>query len=248
MKVLVIAHGEEIRLGWLTDALDEVGAEATLIDLAQGDQLPSQEFDRVVVLGGHMGAYDEAEYPWLTEEKVFIGETLKADTPVLGVCLGSQLIADVIGGRAYKAADVEVGLVSLDVTHAGAADASIREITGSVAAWHGDTFDLPPEAEILARTERHPHAFRFGSALGVQFHPEVTPEMWKVWTEKVGTDELSEAGIDPVAFQEELHGERERLRKQAVAFFSSWLTEEEGGWNETLSAGVVGDVQRSINE
>lgn len=226
MKVLVVAHGEEIQPGWLADALDEVGAEATIVDLAQGEELPDGEFDRVVLLGGHMGAYEEAEYPWLVEEKAFIGETLEAQTPLLGVCLGSQLIADVIGGRAYKASETEVGLVSLDITPEGAADPTLGEIGGSVAAWHGDTFDLPPEAQVLARTGTVPHAFRYRSALGVQFHPEVTPELWKRWTDRVGTSDLSDAGLDPEAFQEELDQDRERLRNQAVAFLSSWLSEE----------------------
>lgn len=225
MRVLVITHGEEIQPGWLSDALDEVGAETTLVDIAQGDHLPPPDFERVVVLGGHMGAYEEQRYPWLVEEKVFIQQALAEETPVLGVCLGSQLIADVIGGRTFKAPQVEVGLVSLDFTEAGAADPSMREIGGTVAAWHGDTFTLPSDAHLLARTEDHPHAFRYGSALGVQFHPEVTPEMWRTWTDKVGTGDLSGAGLDPEAFQQGLAEEQERLRKQAVAFFRSWLLE-----------------------
>ena len=154
MKVLVIAHGAEIQPGWLADALDEVEAEATEateVDLAQGGELPDDRFDKVVVLGGHMGAYDEAEHPWLVGEKNYIRQNLDANTPVLGICLGSQLIADVIGGRAYQAADTEVGLVSLDMTPDGAADSSLGEITGPVAAWHGDTFDLPPDARYLCR-------------------------------------------------------------------------------------------------
>jgi len=226
MKVLVVVHGEEIQPGWLTDALEEVGADSTIVDLAQGQELPEGEFDRVVVLGGHMGAYDEAEYPWLVQEKVFIGDIIAANTPVLGVCLGSQLIAEVIGGRAYKAADTEVGLLSLEITPEGDTDSTLKEISGPVAAWHGDTFDLPPEAQVLATTGTVPHAFRHGSAMGVQFHPEVTPELWKGWTDKVGTNDLSDAGLDPVAFQEQLDEDRERLRSQAVAFFCAWLSEE----------------------
>ncbi len=225
MKVLVIAHGAEIQPGWLTEALDQVGADATEVDLAQGGELPDDRFDKVVVLGGHMGAYDEAEHPWLVGEKKYIRQNLDVNTPVLGICLGSQLIADVIGGRAYQAADTEVGLVSLDMTPEGAVDSSLAEITGPVAAWHGDTFDLPLDARILARTNDYPHAFRYGSALGVQFHPEVTPELWKIWTDQEGTDDLSEAGLDPSAFQGELDNDRERLRSQAVAFFRAWLNE-----------------------
>ena len=96
---------------------------------------------------------------------------------------------------------------------------------GPVAAWHSDTFDLPPDARVLAHTDDYPHAFRYGSALGVQLHPEATPELWEVWTDQEGTDDLSEAGLDPSAFQGELDDDRERLRSQAVAFFRAWLDE-----------------------
>ncbi len=192
----------------------------------------------------------EAEYPWLVGEKKCIRQNLEANTPVLGICLDSQLIADVIGGRAYQAADTEVGLVSLDMTPDGATDFSLAEITGPVAAWHGDTFDLPPDARVLARTDGYPHAFRYGSALGVQFHPEVTPELWEVWTDQEGTDDLSEAGLDPSAFQGELDDDRERLRSQAVAFFRAWLNEKTRAAtelpfrNESPASSVIGAVQR----
>lgn len=225
MRVLVIAHGEEIQPGWLSDALDEVGAEATVVDVTRSGGLPADNFDRVVVLGGDMGAYDEDEYPWLVGEKAFLSEALAAETPVLGVCLGSQLIADVIGGRAYRAETPEVGLVSLGLTPDGESDPTLGEISGPVAAWHHDTFDLPPSALVLATTDSYPHAFRYGSALGVQFHPEVTPELWKEWTDRIGTSELSNAGLDPEAFHTRLVEDSDRLRKQAIAFFRSWLEE-----------------------
>ncbi len=225
MNVLVVAHGEEITPGWLLDALEEVSADHIMFDLSRGDPVPETAFDKVVVLGGHMGAYEMDEYPWLATEKEFIRLHLADDTPLLGVCLGAQLVADVIGGRACRSADTEAGLITLRRTEAGEADATVAAIDGPVVVWHNDTFDLPADAELLALTDGYPHAFRYGSALGVQFHPEVTPEMWRGWVAKVGTDDLVEAGVDPDELERRITAEAARLRTQAVAFFRSWLEE-----------------------
>ncbi len=225
MNVLVLAHGEEITPGWLLDALEEVEADHALVDLSRGDPIPETGFDKIVVLGGHMGAYEVDEYPWLATEKEFIRLHLADETPLLGVCLGSQLVADVIGGRAYRSPETEAGLITLQPTGAGAADATVAAIEGPVVAWHNDTFELPADAELLAFTDGYPHAFRHGSALGVQFHPEVTPEMWRGWIQKVGTGDLVEAGVDPEELERRISTEASRLRSQAVAFFRSWLEE-----------------------
>jgi GMP synthase (glutamine-hydrolysing) len=211
--------------GWLADALAEVGAEYTMVDLSEGDAVPSGEWDKVVVLGGHMGAYETDKYPWLAAEKDFLREQLGRETPVLGVCLGSQLLADVIGGRAYLGDGKEIGFLTLERTAAGESDATLGALDGAVVAWHQDTFDLPDGAELLAFTGRYPHAFRYGSALGVQSHPELTPEMWAGWMAEEGSGDLEAAGLDPSEFSKRLADESERLRVQAVAFFRSWLEE-----------------------
>ena len=225
MNVLILAHGPEITPGWLTEALEATGATHEVADLSIGQPVPTGGWDKIVVLGGHMGAYEDGDNPWLEVEKAFIDHQLADGTPLLGVCLGSQLIADVIGGRAYRGATTEAGLISLERTPAGAADATLGAIGGPVVAWHHDTFDLPPDAELLAYTSDYPHAFRYGSALGVQFHPEVTPDMWRDWIAMAGPDELQDAGLDPDSFGQEIIAQAPRLRRQAVAFFRSWLEE-----------------------
>jgi GMP synthase (glutamine-hydrolysing) len=158
-------------------------------------------------------------------EKDFIKGQLAAETPVLGVCLGSQLIADAIGGRAYLGSGTEVGFITLQRTEAGASDSTVAALDGSVVAWHQDTFDLPADAEVLAFTGAYPHAYRHGSALGVQAHPELTPEMWAGWMAEEGAGDLEKAGIDPAEFNQRLADESDRLRNQAVAFFRAWLEE-----------------------
>ena len=225
MRVLVLTHGPEITPGWLEDALREVGAEADMVDLSRGDSLAGRRWDKVVVMGGHMGAYDVDAHSWLRAEKAFIKDQLAAGTPLLGICLGSQLLAEAAGGSAYRSDRTEVGLLSLQHTADGAEDAAVAAIDGAVVVWHHDTFDLPPAAELLARTNDYPHAFRVGSGLGVQFHPEVTPEMWDGWVAAAGTEELESAGLDPDRFAEALRADAGRLRTQAVAFFRTWLEE-----------------------
>jgi len=225
VKVLVFAHGPLVTPGWLADALGEVGADHTMVDLSLGDPVPSGRWDKVIVLGGHMGAYEIDAYPWLVAEKQFLKGQLAEETPVLGVCLGSQLLADVIGGRAYLGSGKEIGFLSLQRTEAGERDPTMAALDGTVVAWHQDTFDLPDGAELLAFTGQYPHAFRFGSAMGVQSHPELTPEMWAGWMAAEGSADLEDAGLDPADFAQRLADESERLRRQAVAFFRSWLEE-----------------------
>lgn len=225
MNVLVIAHGPEITPGWLTDAAQSRGDHLILLDLSQGDEVPERSWEKVIVLGGHMGAYEDDTYPWLREEKRLLRTELGAETPILGVCLGSQMIAEVIGGRARRAADTEIGFIEPERTDVGARDSVLATLSGSVLSWHHDTFDLPGGIDLLSSTARYPQAFRHGSALAVQFHPEVTPEMWKGWIQTAGPTELEGAGLEPEAFQERLEAESDRLRDQAVAFFGSWLDE-----------------------
>lgn len=225
MNVLVLAHGEGITPGWLLDALTEMEADHTIRDLSRGDRVPLGPWDKIIVLGGDMGAYEEDEYPWLATEKEFIRMQLADDTSLLGVCLGSQLLADVIGGRSHRGPDTEAGFITLERTAAGEADAAVCAIDGPVVAWHHDTFELPPDAELLASTGGYPQAFRYRSALGVQFHPEVTPEMWNKWVAMEGTAELEAAGLDPDEFSQRLEVDAGRLRAQALAFFRTWLEE-----------------------
>ncbi|MGI9647507.1 MAG: type 1 glutamine amidotransferase [Acidimicrobiia bacterium] len=225
MRVLVVTHGREMANGWLDDALAEVGAEYEIVDPSRGDDLPVSDYDKVIVLGGHMGAYDQELHPWLTTEKAFIKRRIADETPLLGVCLGAQLIAEVGGGRAYRADHTEAGMVTIQPTRAGRTDPVLSAIEGPVVAWHHDTFELPSGAELLGVTDDYPHAFRYGRAFGVQFHPEVTPDMFRTWASMAGPEELKTAGLDPDHFAEGLDADADRLRRQAVAFFRTWLEE-----------------------
>jgi GMP synthase-like glutamine amidotransferase len=136
------------------------------------------EVDFLVVLGGPMSANDEATHPWLAREKEFIREIIAAEKPVLGICLGAQLIANALGAAVYSNRVKEIGWFPL--RGVPSSDASVFRFPPSIDVlhWHGETFDLPPGAVRLAETDACRHqAFQIGrTVLGLQFHLEMTPE------------------------------------------------------------------------
>lgn len=159
------------------------GHSLTVTGLFHGTPLPAHdEFDLLVVMGGPMSVHDEREYPWLKREKRLIDEALRAAKGVLGVCLGAQLLADVLGARVYRSGEKEIGWhpVRAVRNRPDAASPWAATLPDSFLAfhWHGETFDLPSGAVHLAETDVCPHqAFAIGSqVLALQFHLEVTPE------------------------------------------------------------------------
>lgn len=131
--------------------------------------------DLLVVMGGPMSVNDEAGFPWLAAEKRFIAEAAALGRPLLGICLGAQLIASAHGARVYRNADKEIGW--FDVHAVDAADGCFRFPDAvRVLHWHGETFDLPPGARLLASSAACRHqAFQLGErAIGLQFHLEMT--------------------------------------------------------------------------
>lgn len=152
------------------------------------DLLPDQDsFDALIVMGGPMNIYEEREYPWLKEEKKFILTAIQNGKKVLGICLGAQLIANVLGAKVYKNARKEIGWLPVQWTDACRTlkpfSAFPRET--SVFQWHGDTFSIPKDAVRLAGSEAcENQAFLYdGRVLGLQFHLESTPESVRLLTE-----------------------------------------------------------------
>ena len=144
------------------------------------EPLPAvEEVDLLVVMGGPMNVHQEAEYPWLTREKQFIAAAIAAGRKVLGICLGAQLVADVLGARVYASGEKEIGWFAIERTGAAAASGLFSRFPQrlEVFHWHGDTFDLPAGALHVARSEGCEHqAFVYGErVVGLQFHLETTP-------------------------------------------------------------------------
>jgi GMP synthase-like glutamine amidotransferase len=149
------------------------------VQLHDDAPLPELEaFDAAVLMGGPMSVNDESRQAWLRREKRWIGQVLAAGRPLLGVCLGAQLLASVLGSRVRPAGVKEIGWLSVQL-RAPRAATPLADWPDELVVlhWHGETFDLPAGAAWLAETAACPlQAFAYGPALGLQFHVEATPE------------------------------------------------------------------------
>ena len=178
MDVFVLRHEPFEHLGLIGKYLQSQGVVATYHDL--NDPIPSMDYTAIIVLGGPMSANDPI--PGLADELRVIERALQRGTPLLGICLGSQLIAKALGARVYRNDTLEIGWAPVHLT----GDSIFRGIDSPATFfhWHGETFDLPNGAERLAWSERtRNQAFRFGSKVyGLQFHPEVDAAMIEDWS------------------------------------------------------------------
>jgi GMP synthase-like glutamine amidotransferase len=188
VRVLVLQHIACEPPGVYEDVLRQRGTSIHRVELDEGEPLPDRsEIDAIVCMGGPMSATDDAELPWLADEKAFIADAVRGGVPFWGVCLGVQLLAASLGARVYPGPAPEVGVLPVELTSEGLADPVFSGLPPVLPTlqWHGDTFDLPVGAVRLAGSPAYPNqAFRFGeSAYGVQFHIEVSPELAREWAE-----------------------------------------------------------------
>ncbi len=227
MKPIVVLRNEpDAPAGYLGDALDRRGWSWQTVRLDAGDPLPlPQDVSGVAVLGGAMGAYDEESFPFLADEKRFLRACAETGVPVLGICLGCQLLADALGGSAYLAGSAEVVFEPIDLTAAGRSVPVVAAMEGRrVIRFHQDTFDLPPGAELLATGGGFLQAFRFGSAVGIQPHPEVTPALLSMWFGHDSARELAfRAGTDPDELGAIFAAAEAEAEATAQAVFDAWL-------------------------
>jgi len=223
---VILQHDPSIHLGNIGPVLTEHGYDLRIVDVTTEDvsAIDPAEADLVVVLGGEMGAYQTDEFPFLEQEKELLRERIAAERPVLGVCLGAQLMAGALGERVYKGETTQIGYRRVEPTTAGT-DSPIRHFDGvPVVEWHGDTFELPEQATLLASSSDYSNeAFAIGGfALAVQFHPEVTDEMHEAWVAD-GYNELDELAIDPDALRRDREVYSARMQEASRAAFSEWL-------------------------
>jgi GMP synthase-like glutamine amidotransferase len=179
--VLVLQHEDSGGPGNLAGWLDERGIPWELVDVSAGSLPPARPRRAVVVLGSVESVYDPL-VEWLDAEKAFLAQVIATGTPVLGLCFGGQLLADVLGGQVVIAEVAEIGWV--DVSPVVAGDAGDIRVGGRWFAWHYDQFRPPPGSTVLAHSSHCVHAFRHGPHLGLQFHPEVTPRQVELWLDK----------------------------------------------------------------
>lgn len=174
-------------------------------------------YDAVLVLGGSANVGEEDRHPWMGEEKALIAELLDRERPLLGVCLGAQLVADVAGGRVARLERPEIGWHDVELDPAAAADPLLADAPPRLRAlqWHSFGFALPPGAAALARSDAGMQAYRIGErAWGLQFHAEVTAATLARWLELHGGDgDAERAGLRREGVAAE--AEREMVRWNA---------------------------------
>jgi GMP synthase (glutamine-hydrolysing) len=228
MRFLVLQNDAVVPLGNFGMAASHHGHAVYVVSLFDGEQIPDVAgFDGVVLLGGGMGSYDEESHPYLVDEKSFVADVVERGVPVLGICLGCQLLADALGGRAYHSGAPEVEFKKLTATVVGdrVMDALV---SGRVLSLHEDTFDVPEGATVTATSDRFTHAFRHGSALAVQSHPEVTPATLCEWTRDPSVGIIAEqAGVNQEDLVAEVSGAEAEIEATALAFFGAWFDEVE---------------------
>jgi GMP synthase (glutamine-hydrolysing) len=206
-RVLAIAHHTDSGAGVFAEAMQRAGAEVDEWLIPEGGSPPREprEYTAVVALGGAMHADQAQAHPWLERERELLCELVQAHIPVLGVCLGAQLLAQAAGGKALRAARPEIGWYEVQVSEEGAGDPVLGPLAPGFEAfgWHSYEVALPEGAGLLARSEACIQAFRVGDrAWGIQFHSEVTRRDLLAWIDD-SRDGPDARGVDLEALRDQ---------------------------------------------
>jgi GMP synthase (glutamine-hydrolysing) len=224
-SALAIRHVAFEDLGSFGPVLESRGYAVRSLD-AGYDDLSDANCDLLVVLGGPIGANDEADFPFIRDELRLIEQRVRLGRPVLGICLGAQLIARALGARVYRAKAKEIGFAPVSLTAAGRQSCLAPLADTAVVHWHGDTFDLPDGARHLAATDVCPHqALAWGAddaVLALQFHPEVTARGLERWF--IGhSGELAASGLSVNALRDDAARHGAALERAAGDILARWL-------------------------
>ncbi len=225
-KVLFLQHGDVDKPGLLAETLSTEGIGLEIFHAWRDGDFPVlQEFHALALGGGGQSAWEVEEHPYLETECRMIREAFRLGIPVLGLCLGAQLIARALGAEVRRAARKEIGFFPVELHPAGISDPIVGALPARFPAthWHGDVFDIPGDAACLGASALTPHQIlrRGTNALGFQFHLEMTPPLFEelVWdSEAFFRDE----GLSPEALIREAREVLPALEPSAREVFRRW--------------------------
>ena len=206
--------------GYLGDLITSDGFNVESVHAKQ-ENLPEKEFSLIVILGAPESANDDLLY--LHKEQELIKKSVDKETPVLGICLGSQLIAKTFGGKVYQGPKKEIGFYKDLVPESNSSLFSGFENPFTVFHWHGDTFDLPQGATRLVRSEIYPNqAFQYQSAVGLQFHLEVNEQMVNLWLDKTEEKLQNIPYIDPKKIRSDIDENISIVKSNMKNFYNNF--------------------------
>jgi GMP synthase (glutamine-hydrolysing) len=232
-KILVLQHHPAENLGAIADALEEAALAWQYVRVFEGHRIPAEMKGAggLVVMGGPETVYQLDRYPYLREEMRLIEDAIKQNRPVLGVCLGSQLLASTLGATVRRGESREIGWYPVRLTDTARDDRLLRGLPGEFVAahWHSDVFDLPAGAVVLASSEKTPiQAFRYGEkAYGFLFHAEMTQEILEALVGEF-RDGLTRVGVDGDAILSQAQSYLPKLGGISSTIFSRWASPIQG--------------------
>ncbi len=228
-KIWVLQNAPPENLGIADQVLQSNGLAPAYVRTFAGEEVPRYMEDAagLVILGGPMGVYERDRYPFIDAAMRLIDQALKQDKPILGICLGSQLLATALGARVTRGAHKEIGWYPIELQPAANQDPLVSGLEPSFMGyhWHGDIFELPDGATALASSAHTAYqAFSYGrAAYGVLFHMEVTAQIIAdmVWA---FADEVREAGLDGEQIKTDAAQHLPALHANGQTFFQNWAT------------------------
>jgi GMP synthase-like glutamine amidotransferase len=222
MRVISVTHGPSVPGGVFDEVVEGAGHELDRwVVPVGGTPQPAVAYDAIMVFGGSMHPDQDDHFGWLEKEEEYLRSALDEGVPLLGVCLGAQMIARAAGADVRPAREPEIGWHDVELTPDGEDDAVLRVLPGRTSAfqWHSYTFDLPDGAVELARSPVCTQAFRVGRAWGLQFHAEVTLPMVRAWV----AEEPDELPMAPEELLEETERRIALWNEQGRALCSAFL-------------------------
>lgn len=240
MRILVLVNDPGVPPGRLATEADRCGHTLVMVRMYDGEEIPDRSaFDSVVSLGGEMGAYDTKDFPFLTVEKEFLASVVDDGVPTLGLCLGSQLLADALGGEVFLADRPEVAFESIEIVADDEVGSAL--VDRKLVLFHRDAWTAPDGAVVVGRTSRFDQMFRYGTAVALQTHPEVTQPVFAQWaTQGGGPEVVRQAGGDNNALISEVARSEQDMVETAAAFFGAWFAEAERILSRRGSSGHEG--------